>query len=200
MREMTFEELLESLGIAKDQISAITSGMKANKIYLSAEENIDERYGKLKGQHETASTSLKEAQELIAKLQPLADGNETMKTQIADFEKQVAEANERAAKAERDSAVKVELLAKGANPEDVDYLMYRIDNGETKVEVGKDGKLTGIDDAVAALKTKFPKQFKEETGKQFEEKKLPGSEGGENKPEPKSLAEALQAHYEQPNQ
>lgn len=196
---MTLKELLEKLGYTAEQVEKILEGMKENKIYTSTEENIDERYSKLKGQHDAASTSLKEAQALIAKLQPLADGNDAMKTQIADFEKQVKDANDRAAKAERDASVKVALLAKGANPEDVDYLMYRIDNGESKIEVDKDGKLTGMDDAITALKTKFPKQFKEDAGKQIEEKKLPGSEG-ETKPEPKSLAEALQAHYEQPNQ
>lgn len=178
---MTFDELLKSIeGLTDEQAAAIKDGMKKNKLHLSAEENIDERYGKLKTKHETAEASLKEAQALIAQLQPLADGNEAMKGQIADFEQRIAEAEARAAKAERDAAVKVELLAKGAVPEDVDYLMWRIDNGDTKVEVGEDGKLSGMDDAVKVLKTAHPNQFKDGGKKKFEGAQLPDNPGGSN--------------------
>lgn len=176
---MTFDELLKSIeGLTDDQASAIKGGMKENKLHLSTEENIDERYGKLKTKHETAEASLKEAQALIAQLQPLADGNEAMKGQIAEFEQRIAEAEARAAKAERDAAVKVELLAKGAVPEDVDYLMWRIDNGDTEVKVGEDGKLSGIDEAVKVLKTSHPNQFKDGGKKKFEGAKLPDGQGG----------------------
>lgn len=178
---MTFDELLKSIdGLTDEQAAAIKGGMKDNKIHLSANENIDERYSKLQGQHEAAKTSLKEAQDLIAKLQPLADGNEAAQNQIADFQKQVEEANARAAKAERDAAIKVELLAKGAVPDDVDYLMWRIDNGETEVTLGEDGKLQGIDDSIKALKTAHPNQFKDGGKKKFEGAKIPDNPGGSN--------------------
>ena len=46
---MTFEELLKGIDeLTDEQAAAIKAGMKENKIHLSAEENIDERYGKLK--------------------------------------------------------------------------------------------------------------------------------------------------------
>lgn len=176
---MTFDELLKSIeGLTDAQASAIKGGMKEHKIHLSANENIDERYGKLKTKHETTEASLKEAQALIAQLQPLADGNEAMKGQIADFEQRIADAEARAAKAQRDAAVKVELLAKGAVPEDVDYLMWRIDNGDSKVEVDEEGKLSGMDEAVKALKTSHPNQFKDGGKKKFEGAKIPDDTGG----------------------
>lgn len=54
---------------------------------------------------------------------------------MSDYEQKLADAEARAVKAERDSAIKVELLSKGAIPEDVDYLMYRIENGDAEVKL-----------------------------------------------------------------
>ena len=193
-----FKELLKGLEYTDEQIEKIVAGMSDQKIYLSGEENIDERYSKLKGQHGEASQQLKDANDLIKQLQEAAKGNEGLQTKITDYETKVAEAEARAAKAERDSAIKVELLAKGAVADDVDYLMWRIDNGDTEVKVGKDGKLTGIDDVITTLKTAHPNQFKSEEGKKLNENKLPGNQG-DPKPEPKSLEEALRAQYENNN-
>lgn len=175
---MTFEEYLKTIeGLTDEQVSAIIGGMKENKLFISGEENIDERYGKLKGQHEEASTKLTAAEELIKQLQPQAKGNEALQAKISDYERQTQEAEERAAKAERDAAVKFALLAAGAVADDVDYLMFRLENGDAKVEM-KDSKLSGIDDAVKGLKAAHPGQFQEQggTGK-FEGTRLPGSTG-----------------------
>lgn len=181
MKEMTFDELLKSIeGLTDEQASAIKGGMKDNKIYLSVEENIDERYTKLRSQHDEASKQLGAANDLIKTLQEAAKGNEDLQANIANYQKQAEEAEKRAAKAERDSAIKVELLAKGAVPEDIDYLMWRIDNGDTEVKVGDDGKLSGMDEAVKALKTSHPNQFKDGGKKKFEGAQLPDNPGGSN--------------------
>ena len=198
---MTLKELLESLGYTAEQIEKILTGMKENKIYTSAEENIDERYSKLKGQHDDASKQLGDANKLIETLQKAAKGNEDLQAKIADYQKQAEEAEKRAAKAERDSAIKVELLAKGAVPEDIDYLIFRLENGDAEVKMGEDGKLSGMDDAVKALKTQFPKQFAAQEGKHIDANPLPkpnGNEGGGTAP--KNLEEALRAQYENPAQ
>lgn len=194
---MTFEELLKSLGCDDEQTAKIVAGMRENKMHLSSEENIDERYGKLKDQHKEASAQLGEANKLIETLQEAAKGNEGLQAKISEYQRQAEEAEARAAKAERDAAVKVELLAKGALPEDVDYLMWRIDNGDSEVRMADDGKLSGIDDAVKALKTRFPKQFSAQEGTRIEANPLPKDSGGEGaESAPKSLAEALQSQYE----
>lgn len=175
---MEFEELLKSLELTDEQVAKITEGMKANKIYLSGEENIDGRYDKLKGQHQETSDQLKEAQALIEEMKKATADNEGLQNKVADYEQKLAEAEEKAAKAERESAIKVELLSKGAIPEDVDYLMYRIENGDVEVKLSDDGKLTGMDDAVKTLKAAHPNNFKAEggTGK-FEGTRLPGATG-----------------------
>ncbi|MEG0303914.1 phage scaffolding protein [Gordonibacter sp.] len=194
---MTFEEYLKSKGLTEEQIADIVGGMKENKLYLSAEENIDERYGKLKGQHDEASGKLTAAEELIKQLQPQAKGNEELQGKIADYEQQVKDAEERAAKAERDASAKVALLANGALPEDVDYLMYRIEQGDAEVKIGEDGKLSGMDEAVKSLKTACPKNFSTggDAGDKVEDKPLPKGDG-DHKTEPQSLEDALRQAYE----
>ncbi|MCI1654980.1 MAG: hypothetical protein LKI32_07270 [Lachnospiraceae bacterium] len=52
---MNFEELVQSIQLTEEQISAITSGMQENGIFLSAEENIDLRYHKLKKEKDSLS-------------------------------------------------------------------------------------------------------------------------------------------------
>ncbi len=170
---MGLKELLESLGFDAGQVMGVLDGMRENKIYVSGEENIDERYGKLKGQHQQATDQLKEAQALIAEMKKATADNEGLQAKVADYEQRLAEAEARAAKAERDAAVKVELLSAGAVPEDVDYLMYRIESGDAEVTMA-DGKLTGMDDAVKALKAAHPNNFKAEGGTgRFEGTRLP---------------------------
>ena len=45
---MDLKEILASQSLSEEQITAIETAMKENKIYTSAEENIDIRYNKLK--------------------------------------------------------------------------------------------------------------------------------------------------------
>ena len=69
--------------------------------------------------------------------------------------------------------MKVALLE--ANVTDVDYLTFKIkEKGEIKL--GDDGKIKGIDDTIAALKTQFPQHFTSESKKKIDENKLPNGE------------------------
>lgn len=77
------------------------------------------------------------------------------------------------------------------------YLTFKLkEKGELKLD--ENGKIKGIDDSIAALKTQFPKQFITEQGKKVDENKLPGSDDEPNN-EPQSLADALKAAYETKN-
>lgn len=193
---MTFEEFLKSIeGLTDEQVSAITGGMKENKLYISNEENIDERYTRLKGQHDDASAQLADAQKLIDEMKAATADNEGLQAKVSDYEQKIAEAEERAAKAERDADLKVKLLASGAVPEDVDYLMWRIDNGEVEVKADKDGKLSGVDEAITALKASCPKNFSGKESIKVEGKPLPKPDG-EVTEEPQTLEDALRQNYE----
>ena len=57
---MNLKELLMSNGLEEEKAEAVISEMKANKIYITAEENMDVRYPKLKTQYESLKAEIEE--------------------------------------------------------------------------------------------------------------------------------------------
>lgn len=146
---MTFEEILTNKGLSDEDVQAIIGEMKANKIYTSAEENIDIRYKKLKGDYDTLKNADKSGE--------LTTANDTISKLQQKIKELTAEGQLR------------ELLSK-ENPLDVDYLMYKAKMSE-KYSVGDDGKLANAAELVTALKAENPTQFSK--GKEIKEQKLP---------------------------
>jgi hypothetical protein len=102
-------------------------------------------------------------------------GNEGLQQKITEYEGKVQSLEQELQQTRIESALKVALLE--ANVTDVDYLAFKIkEKGE--VSLGDDGKIKGIDDTIAALKTQFPQHFTSESKKKIDENKLPGSDDG----------------------
>lgn len=195
---MTLIELLQQIFSATDeQTAAFTNGMKENGIYMASEENMDIRYGKLKGEHETLSKQLGEANTTIETLKKSTKGQEEAQKQIAAYEQQVAQLQTELAATRFDSEARYGLLS--ANATDVDYALYKLkeamkaDGKECTVD--ENGKIPGWADLLSSLQTKIPAQFKEPAKKQIIENRLPEVRGG-GEVNPASLAEALQMQYE----
>lgn len=191
---MTLQEILAAQNLNEEQIAAIETAMKENKIYTSGEENIDIRYSKLKGEHDTKIKELEGAQELIKQLQDSAKDNEDVQSKIKDYEAQIQKLQADAAKAKLDYAIKVNLLEKNVNPDSIDYLLFKINQENKELKFDENDKLQGID--FDELKTKYVSHFKTEdsdAGKKLDPNKLP--KGGEPNNEPKSLADALKQKY-----
>lgn len=158
---MTLEEILKSQGLSDEQIKTITGEMKQNKIFLSAEENIDIRYNKLKGDHDNLTQQHTEATTLIEQLKSGTKDSEKLQGQITAYETQVSELQEQLKQTQLESEIKVALLA--AKVQDVDYMTFKLkEKGE--LELGEDGHIKGIDDKIAGLKTQFPAQFASDSG------------------------------------
>ena len=194
---MTIAEILKAKGIDEEIIKAIQEDMKTNKIFTASEEHLDDRYGKLKLQHEGKIAELTEAQNLIEELKKSNKGNEGLQQKVSDYEAQVAQLQEQLAQTQLEAEIKVQLL--GAKALDVDYLTFKLkEKGELALD--ENGKIKGWDDKLAGLKTQFPTQFEDTSKKNILENKLPENKehGGES--EPKSLADALRMQYEQQNQ
>lgn len=191
---MTLQEILAAQNLNEEQIAAIETAMKENKIYTSGEENIDIRYSKLKGEHDTKIKELEGAQELIKQLQDSAKDNEDVQSKIKDYEAQIQQLQADAAKAKLDYAIKVNLLEKNVNPDSIDYLLFKINQDNKELKLDENDKLQGID--FDELKTKYVSHFKAEdsnAGKRLDPNSLP--QGGEPNNEPKSLADALKQKY-----
>ena len=167
---MTLQEILKAKGLSDDDVQSIIGEMKQNKIFTAGEENLDIRYNKLKGDFENLTKQHGESTTLIEQLKKDNAGNEGLQTKITEYEGKVQQLEQELQKTKVDAALKVALLE--ANVTDVDYLSFKIrEKGEVKL--GDDGKIKGIDDTIAALKTQFPQHFASESKKKIDEHKLP---------------------------
>ena len=191
---MDLKEILASQSLSEEQITAIETAMKENKIYTSAEENIDIRYNKLKEEKQAQDNEFQKAQELIKQLQDSAKGNEEIQNKIKEYEAQIEQLQADAAKAKLDYAIKTGLLERNVNPDSMDYLLFKINQENKELKFDENDKLQGID--FDELKTKYASHFKAEdsnAGKRLDPNSLP--KGGEPNNEPKSLADALKQKY-----
>lgn len=172
---MTLQEILKAKGLSDEDIESVVGEMKQNKIFTASEENLDIRYGKLKGDFENLTKQHGESTTLIEQLKKDNAGNEGLQQKITEYETKVQQLETELEQTKIESALKVALLE--ANVTDVDYLSFKIkEKGEVKL--GDDGKIKGIDDTIAALKTQFPQHFASESKKKIDENKLPGSDDG----------------------
>ena len=191
---MQFNEILAAQSLSEEQITAIETAMKENKIYLADEENLSIRYNKLKEDKQAQDSEYAKAQELIKQLQDSAKGNEEIQNKIKEYEAQIEQLQADAAKAKLDYAIKTSLLERNVNSDSMDYLLFKINQENKELKFDENDKLQGID--FDELKTKYSSHFKAEdsnAGKRLDPNSLP--KGGEPNNEPKSLADALKQKY-----
>lgn len=170
---MNIQEILKSKELTDEQINEIVTEMKTNKIFTASEENLDVRYGKLKTDHDGKLGELAEAQKLIDDMKKATGDSEALQTKIAEYETAIQELQTENEHIKVEAALKVALLE--ANAADIDYLTFKIrEKGELKLT--DDGKISGIEDTIAALKTQYPAQFTSDASKNIEELKLDKSD------------------------
>lgn len=179
---MTIAELLRARGISDDVIAQIQEDMKTNKIFTASEENLDIRYGKLKTDHEGVTKQLGEANTLIEELKKSNKGNDGLQQKVQEYETLISQLQADLKRAQIDGEVNVSLLAAGVKPEDIDYVTFKLKQ-KGALELGEDGKVKGMEDKIAALKTQLPANFDGAAKKNIIENKLPGgdNENGINK-------------------
>ena len=169
---MTLIEILKAKGISDDIIQAVQDDMKTNKIFTSAEENIDIRYGKLKTQHDAVVKERDEANALIETLQKSNKGNEGLQQQVTEYKTNMEKLQAELVKAKINAAASVGLLSAGCKPEDIDYIMFRLQS-DGELELDEHDNIKGWEDKVAGAKTRFPAHFTSAGGKTYEEHRLP---------------------------
>lgn len=163
---MNINEILKAKGLDETVITEILSDMKANKIYLASEENMDIRYPKLKTQHEGTAKQLEEALATIETLKKTTKGQEDAQKAIREHEEREAALVAELEKTKLEAAIKVELLqSKG---KDVDYLTFKLNekmkkDGET-LTLDDSGAIKGWEDKLNGLKTQFPQMFESGEG------------------------------------
>ena len=145
------KELLKNAGLEDNQIQSILSAMKQAEIYTSKNENIDERYTKLKTQKADLE---KQVQERDVQLAELSENNKDNKDLLAQIEqlqslnKQTKQDYEnKIAKMEFDNALNEAL--NNANCKNNKALKGLLDIDSIKYQ---EGKLEGLEGQLEALK------------------------------------------------
>lgn len=145
---MDFKDYLTGLGIELDVATKALEGMKENKFFLSAEENIDERYTKLKAQKEAADEQLKTTAETIESLKNSNTSNEDLQGVITTHEQTIQALKDQNQLSQKQSAIDLSLVKHGAkNPKAVAALL-----DSEKIQLGEKG-VEGLDEQLEALKT-----------------------------------------------
>ncbi|WP_085829084.1 phage scaffolding protein [Clostridium massiliodielmoense] len=129
------EELLKKLGFTDEQIQKVIGGMKENKIYTTKEENIEERYNKVKSQKEQLESDLKEANKTLDKVKKDNKDIESLQTEIENYKNKAAESEAARAKDQKVFTIKSKL--KDAGCIDLDYMLYKLGDIE-KLDIEKD--------------------------------------------------------------
>jgi hypothetical protein len=205
LKEILGEELFKQI---EEKINA-HNGDEANKDKQIKLANLASGEYVGKGKHEALEallkgkeTELTTANGLIAELKKGTKGNEELQKKITDYDVQVADLQKQLQETKVKAAIKVALLSEKAV--DVDYLTFKLneklnEKGEA-LELDENDNIKGWDDKLSGLKVQFPTMFESSASgdKKIQENKLPEGDGG-GKPEPSSLAEALQMQYETNN-
>lgn len=191
---MTINEILKAKGLEESVITEILADMKANKIYLASEENMDIRYPKLKTQHEGTTKQLEEALATIETLKKTTKGQEDAQKVISEHQAREQALLAELEKTKLEAAIKVELLSSKAK--DVDYLTFKLNekmkkDGET-LTLDENGAIKGWEDKLNGLKTQFPQMFESGDGHDdgyqvLEPNRLQKGDGGELTPTKESF-------------
>ena len=151
-----------------------------------------EKYSALETDNSSIAEQLKTAQDLIEELKKNTGGDEKLQGKITEYETTISTLQKQLQQEKLDSAVKIALLE--ADCKDVDYITFKLrEKGELALDDA--GKVKGMEDKLAALKTQFPDQFASSGPKKVEENRLPGS-NEDRTADPKDLAEALRMEFE----
>lgn len=153
------------------------------------------KYDALQAQLDGKTAELDTANGLIAELKKGTKGNEELQGKITGYETQVQQLQAELEKTKLENAI--QLALRDAKAVDPDYLAFKLREKYKSEELTLDenGKVKGMDDKLAGLKTQFPAQFESSGNKKVIENKLPeGEPNGE--PEPKNLEDALKQAYE----
>ena len=181
LKEILGEELYKQIEAAVNAYN----GNEANKDKQVKLANLASGEYVGKGKHDALqalldgkTTELDTANKLIADLKKGTKDNEGLQTKITDYENQVMQLQAELEQTKLDNAI--QLALRDAKAVDPDYLAFKLREkySADELKLGEDGKIKGMDDKLAGLKTQFPTQFESSSKKNILENKLPDNKEG----------------------
>lgn len=136
------------------------------------------KYDALQALLDGKTTELDTANGLIAKLKKGTKDNEDLQVEITGYEQQVQQLKAELEKTKLENAI--QLALRDAKAVDPNYMAFKLHEKYKPEELTLDenGKVKGMDDKLAGLKTQFPAQFESSGNKKVIENKLPDNQGG----------------------
>lgn len=136
------------------------------------------KYDSLQALLDGKTTELDTANGLIAELKKGTKGNEDLQGKITGYETQVQQLQAELEKTKLENAI--QLALRDAKAVDPDYLAFKLREkyNANELTLDENGKIKGMDDKLAGLKTQFPAQFEGSGSKKVIENKLPDDQCG----------------------
>lgn len=175
---MTLKELLQKLGIAEDKIENATQEFKA---FLDGEYVPKSRFNEVNAEKKNLETAVADRDKQLKTLKDSEGDITTLKDKITKLQ---AENKANALKAEQDlKNLKISTavqLAIGDTAQDAELVANLID--KSKLILGEDGKVTGLNEQLKELKTNKSFLFKPEGDPKFKYDPNKGSGAPTNNP------------------
>lgn len=157
------KELLKKLGYTDEDVTKIEKGLSDEKIFLTKEENIEERYSKLKTQKEELEGQVNTLTETNTNIQTEYDNYKKGSITQEEYETKVKEIQEEAdnkvKQSNFDSKLAVKLMSKEINAKDVVDIKANLDMSKISLD-GED--FIGLDEQIKSLKEKKDYLFNKE--------------------------------------
>lgn len=149
------KELLTQVGLNDEQISGVLAAMKEAKVYTTKEENIDQRYAKLKTQKEDLKVKLDAANGTIEELKQSNLTNAELQAQVEAHKAKVLEIETAAAEKVRNLTLDNAINAKlGEFDSKYHALLIKAFDRDT-MQVDGEGKITGLDEQYNLIKDTY---------------------------------------------
>ncbi|HFL2394867.1 TPA: phage scaffolding protein [Clostridioides difficile] len=157
------EELLKKLGYQDTDIKNIIEGMKKDKIYTSREENIDERYNKLKEQKIALEEQIKGANDTISDLKKNSKNSEDIEEKVKEWENKYNELDSMSRAKIKNMTIDYAINSKlsGVNEKYRKLLCKEFDT--SKMEVKDTGEIIGLDEQFKDISETYKEWFESPT-------------------------------------
>lgn len=151
------ENILKDLGIEEEVVKNILKSMKDNKIFITKEEKIEERYNKLKLEKEDLKEKLTNADKTIEDLKKSNKDNEALQNTIKAHEDTIKNIKKEYEDKVRYMSIQNAIQSKLTDTKYADLLESKFD--KNKLVVNEDGTVSGIDEQLKAIKETYKELF-----------------------------------------
>jgi DNA-directed RNA polymerase beta subunit len=153
------EELLRSLGYSDEDIKKVIEGMKENKIYTSKEENMDERYSKLKQQKIDLETELQTVNDTVATLKKDNKDNEELQKTIKAHETTIETLKTDAEAKIKNLTFDNAITSKLAKVDDKYKKLLIKEFDREKLVIKEDGSIEGLEEQFKTISETYTEWF-----------------------------------------